>query len=132
MEVGGGLDRLRVLWVDGLVHRGLGRTGVAEAALRRAMAGFIEAEIGYNAALVALDLAGLYLETGRAAEARDLAVEMVPIFAVRDVHREALAALAIAQKAMDQGAATLAMIQEVASFLRRARHNPALRFDRAS
>jgi hypothetical protein len=96
------------------------------------MAGFIEAEIGYNAALVALDLAGLYLETGRAAEARDLAVEMVPIFAVRDVHREALAALAIAQKAMDQGAATLAMIQEVASFLRRARHNPALRFDRAS
>lgn len=132
MEVGGGLDRLRVLWIDGLVNWKLGRTGLAEAALRRSMAGFTEAAIGYDAALVALDLASLYLERGRVSEARDLAVEMVPLFAARDVHREAVAALAVAQRALDQGTASLAVLQKVASFLRRARHNPALRFDLSS
>lgn len=132
VEVGGGLDRLRLLWVEGLVSRDLDQTGLAEAALRRAMAGFVEAGIGYDAALVALDLAGLHLELGRTSEARDLAAEMVPIFAARDIHREAVAALAIAQQAMDRGIADLAVIQEVAAFLRRARHNPALRFERSS
>jgi len=132
MEVGGGLDRLRILWVEGLVSRRLGRPGLAEAALRRAMTGFIETEIGYDAALVALDLASLYLETGRISQARDLAMEMVPLFASRDVHREAVAALAVAQRAMDQGVAKLAVIQDVASFLRRARRNPVLRFDHTS
>lgn len=129
IEVGGGLDRLRVLWIEGLVNRGLGQTGLAEAALRRAMGGFAEAEVGYDGTLVALDLAALYLETGRVAEAKELAAEMVPIFATRDVHREAVAALAIAHEAMQQGGATLSVVQEVASFLRRARHNPALRFE---
>jgi len=132
MEVGGGLDRLRLLWVEGLVSRHLGQTGLAEAALRRAMGGFSEVELGYDSALIALDLASLYLETGRISEARDLAAEMVPIFAAKDVHREAVAALAIVQRAMDQGIATLAVVQEVAAFLRRARHNPALRFERFS
>jgi tetratricopeptide (TPR) repeat protein len=132
VDVGGGLDRLKVLWVEGLVNRQLGQVGLAEAALRRSLAGFTEAEIGYDAALVALDLAGLYLETGRISEARNLAGEMVPIFAAGDLHREAVAALAIAQQALEQGAATLSVMKEVASFLRRARHNPGLRFERAS
>jgi len=129
VEVGGGLDRLRVLWLDGLVSRELGQAGLAEAALRRALAGFTESEIGYDAALVGLDLASLYLETGRTSEARELAVEIVPLFAARDVHREAVAALAVAQRAMERGAATLTVIQDVAAFLRRARHNPSLRFE---
>ena len=132
VEVGGGLDRLRLLWVEGLVNRELGRLGLAEAALRRAMSGFIDSEIGYDAALVALDLASLYLEAGRISEARDLAVEIVPIFAARDVHREAVAALAVAQKALDQGVANLTIIEEVSTFLRSARRNPAFRFDRST
>lgn len=132
VEVGGSLDRLRILWIEGLVNRQLGQTELAEAALRRTMAGFAEAEIGYDAALAALDLAGLYLESERHSDAQELATEMAPIFASRDVHREAVAALAMAQEAMEKQKATVALIQEVASFLRRARRNPALRFERSS
>lgn len=132
LEVGGGLDRLRILWIEGLVNRQLGQTGLAEAALRRTMAGFAEAEIGYDAALAALDLAGLYLESERHSDAQELATEMAPIFDSRDVHREAVAALAMAQEAMEKQKATVALIQEVASFLRRARRNPALRFECSS
>ncbi|HSL83859.1 MAG TPA: hypothetical protein VLF66_13880, partial [Thermoanaerobaculia bacterium] len=129
MEVGGGLDRLRVLWIEGTVHRKLGQAGLAEAALRRSMTGFTEAGIGFDAALAALELAVLYLETGRRSDARNLAVEMIPIFAANDVHREALAALVVVQKAMEQDAVNLGLVQEAASFLRRARRNPALRFE---
>ncbi len=132
VEVGGGLDRLRILWIEGLVNRQLGQTGLAEAALRRTMVGFAEAEIGYDAALAALDLAGLYLESERHSDAQELATEMAPIFDSRDVHREAVAALAMAQEAMEKQKATVALIQEVASFLRRARRNPAFRFERSS
>jgi tetratricopeptide (TPR) repeat protein len=129
LRAGGGLDRLRVLWIEGLVNRDLGQTGLAEAALRRAMAGFTEADIGYDAALVALDLADLYVQNGRVSESRELAAEMLPIFAARDVHREAVAALILAQKALEQEKATSALLGQVASFLRLARRNPALRFE---
>jgi tetratricopeptide (TPR) repeat protein len=132
LESGGLLDRLRVLWTEGLVNQKLGQAGLAEAALRRAFSGFTEAEIGYDAALVALDLAGLFLETGRNADARRLAGEMVPLFAARDVHREAVAALVVVKNAMEQDAATLPLVQEVASFLRRARRNRALRFEHSA
>lgn len=132
IEVGGGLDRLRILAIEGMINRELGQLGLAEAALRRAMAGFLEARIGYDAALIALELAALYLEADRHSEARELAVEMVPIFATRDFHREAVAALAVVQKAMEGEAATLGLVHEVASFLRRARRNPALRFEPSS
>jgi hypothetical protein len=93
------------------------------------MAGFTEADIGYDAALVALDLADLYVQNGRVSESRELAAEMLPIFAARDVHREAVAALILAQKALEQEKATSALLGQVASFLRRARRNPALRFE---
>jgi tetratricopeptide (TPR) repeat protein len=132
LEAGGALDRLKILWVEGLVNRGLGQGGLAEAALRRAMNGFVNAGIGYDAALVALDLAALLLEAGRTGEARELAGEMACLFAARDVHREAVAALIIAQRSLEQEVATLPLVREIASFLDRARRNPALRFEPSS
>jgi|CXWL01.1.fsa_nt_gi tetratricopeptide (TPR) repeat protein len=129
-RVGTRLQRLRFLWVEGLVCSRLGQHGLAEAVLRQARDGFIEAGIGYDAALVSLDLAQVLLETGRSDEAKDLARQMVPIFTSRDVHREALAALAVFQRAIDDETATLALAREVADYLQRARHNPSLRYQR--
>lgn len=129
LEVGGGLDRIRVLWIEGLLSFNTGGSTAGEASLRRAMEGFTEHDIGCDAALVALDLAAYYLEAGRTHEARELALEMIPIFTTRDLHREALAALSIVQRAMEEGVATVAMVREAAQYLRRARRNPALRFE---
>lgn len=129
VEVGGGLDRIRVLWIEGLLLFNTGQLTAGEASLRQAMEGFTDHDIGCDAALVALDLAAHHLASGRTGEARELALEMIPIFTTRDLHREALAALSIVQRAMEEGVATLALVREAAQYLRRARRNPALRFE---
>lgn len=129
IQSGTPFDRLRLLWTEGLISRRLGQDSMAEAALQRTMDGFVEAGMGYDAALAALDLAELYLAGERFGEARELAARMLRVFAYRDVHREALAALAILHQAIERDAATVALVREVARHLQLARRNPALRFE---
>ncbi len=115
---GNRLDRLRLLWTEGLICRKLGQTELAEEALRQVREGFIAAEIGNDVALVSLDLATLYLETGRTAEVKQLAAEMLPIFASRQIHREAIMAWTVFRQAVEQEAATVRVIEEVAARIR--------------
>jgi hypothetical protein len=101
----------------------------AEEAFQEVRHALIEQGIGYDAALVSLELAALYARQGRTAEMKELAGEMLPIFQAADVHREALAALAVFQQAaVREETATLELVEEVAAFLDRARHDPGLRF----
>jgi hypothetical protein len=51
--------------------------------------------------------------------APDLAAEMVPVFASRNVHPEALAALALFQKAAEDEQVDLGLLEGIASSLRR-------------
>ena len=73
---------------------------------------------------VSLDLASLYAEQGRTAELKRLGEEMVPIFSSRQIHREALAALAFWKQAVEAERAGAELVTGVASFLKRARHDP--------
>jgi len=114
-RAGNRLDRLRVLWLEGQIQRSLGHFELAEEALKQVRSGFVEAEIGYEVALASLDLAALYLETGRTAEVKELAAEMLPQFAARQIHREALAAIALFEQAARKERATLALVQEISS-----------------
>jgi hypothetical protein len=52
---------------------------------------------------------------------RRLAEEMLPIFKSRDIHREALAALLVFQKAAEMERVTLGLIREVSSYLKETR-----------
>ena len=126
------LDPLVVDWLEGTLAAELGRHAEAEAKLRAARDAFVDEGIGYNAALISLDLAALYLQTGRSDEVRRLAAEMLPIFESRDVHREAVAALVLFQKAAAAEGATTAMVRDLAAYLRKARENPKLRYERPS
>ena len=74
------------------------------------------------------ELAVLYAEQGRMADLKRLAAEMVPIFSSLHIHREALAALAYFRQAVETERASLALVNGVAAYLRRAEHNPSLRF----
>jgi tetratricopeptide (TPR) repeat protein len=127
-EVGAKTDLLRLRWLEGQVATGLGRLAEAEAALVEVRAAFLADENAYDVALASLDLAAVYARQGRAAETRGLAAEMLPIFRSREIHREALAALACFQRAAEMEQVTLSMIDEVSSYLERARANPGLRF----
>jgi hypothetical protein len=53
---------------------------------------------------------------------------MVPIFASRQIHREALAALAFLQQAVEAERAGVEVVERVADYLRRARYAPDLVF----
>ena len=123
-------DHLNVRWAEAQLKMGLGQLEEAETKLRGVCDEFIAQEIGYDAALVLLDLAKIYLRQGRTAETRTLVAEMHPIFATLDIHREALVALAFFQKAVEQEHATVQLVEEITSYLRRSRGNPGLRFER--
>ena len=115
-------------WVKGKISRGLGQLDPAESLFLAAREGFIGEGIPYDTALVSLELAILYAEQGRTADLKRLAEEMVPIFSSLHIHREALAALTYLKQAAEAERATVDLVSGVAAYLRRAQHDPALRF----
>jgi tetratricopeptide (TPR) repeat protein len=129
-EVGTRTDRTRVYWHEARLDAEFGRPADAEAKLRRVREEFIAEGAAYSAALSSLDLAKIFLEQGRTGEARQLAFEMHRIFASKDIQRETLVALAFFQKAAEQENATVRLVEEVTGYLRRARGNPDMYFEK--
>jgi tetratricopeptide (TPR) repeat protein len=121
--------QLRRRWLAGNVAAALGEEGGAEAAFREARAGFLAHGVGYDVALVSLDLAALFLRQGRTAEVKALAEEMVPLFEAQGIHREAGMALALFAEAARAERLTLAWLAQLGRYLEAARRNPALAFD---
>lgn len=121
--------QLRLVWLRGDLAAGQQDLAAAERAYRQTRDGFISLGIGYDAAIVSLDLAALCLRQGRTADVRQIAEEMLPIFQAQDVHREALAALALFQEAARKDQLTVERTLEVAAYLREARSEPSLRFE---
>jgi tetratricopeptide (TPR) repeat protein len=115
------LDRVRLVWAEGSIALGRGRTGDAEALFRQVQTAFLERGMGYDAALVSLDLAILYAQEGRTAEIQQLAVEIMPAFESREVQREAMAALLMFQQACEEERMTVQLARQIAAFLKRER-----------
>lgn len=113
------LDLLRLEWIEGKIAFGTERTVEAESIFRKVQREFLDKRMGYDAALVSLDLAILYAQEQRTGELKRLAVEIMPLFEARDVHREAMATLVIFQKACEQERLTVQLATQLAAALRR-------------
>lgn len=122
------LNLLRLRWVEGKIHAGLGRLKPAERIFASVRGEFRRLGRHYDAALLGLDLAALWLRQGRASEVQALAEEMVATFERLDVHREAQHALDFVREACRRQRATEPMIQRVRSFLEQLTWNRELRF----
>jgi hypothetical protein len=122
--------QLRRLWLEAHLTKAEGDFEAAESQYRAAQEGFLRQGIGYDAALVALDLAMLYAEQRRTGELKRLAEEIVPVFEAQDVHREAAAALLLFQDAVRTEQVTLRYLIELSRYLERARLDPTLPFRR--
>jgi tetratricopeptide (TPR) repeat protein len=123
------MDRLKLRWLEGRIHGGLGRTDHGIAALTAVRAEFSRLEIRYNEALVGLELAGLYLEQGRTAAVKTLARQVERIFHDQGVHEEARKALELFLRAVELETLTLALVRSLVAFLYRAQYDPELRFE---
>jgi tetratricopeptide (TPR) repeat protein len=119
----------RQRWVQGKIACGLGLAADAEVHLLAARDGFLAEGVPYDTALVSLELACLYAEQGRVAELKRLAGQMLPVFSSRQIHREALAALSFLRQAVEAEQASAELVRRVASYLKRAERDPALRFE---
>jgi tetratricopeptide (TPR) repeat protein len=129
-ELGNPLDLIRLRWAEGKIAAGLGRTEEAMQILSELRQDFLDRDMAYDSALVTLELTELYARSGRAAEVKELSLQMAGIFQSQDVPREALAALLFFQKAAQRERVTAELAREIATFLQQLRANPVLRFER--
>jgi tetratricopeptide (TPR) repeat protein len=128
-SLGNPLDLLRLQWSEARIIAGLGRTDDAIQLLQVVRQEFAERGMGYDTALVSLELTALHAQEGRTGEVKRLSVEMARIFRAQNVPREALAALLFFQKAAERERASARLAREIAAFLEKQRTDPELRFD---
>ena len=129
VQLGNGLDLLRCRWLRGRLAAGQGQLEKAVAELEGVAGELVVLAIAFDAGRACLDLAELYLRQGRTAEVKRLSGQMVSVFRAQQVHREALAAVILFQEAAEQERATVELARRLAAYLRRAQHDPALRFE---
>jgi len=128
-QLGNAIDMLRLKWLEGKLNAGLGLHSRAERDFRNVHDAFVEKNIPYDAALVSLDLAVLFLDQGRTAEIKQLAAEMLPVFQTLDIHREALAALALFHQAAQMETVSVGLVRQLVRYLETAEGRPGVEFD---
>jgi hypothetical protein len=116
--------RLRLRWAEGLIARGFHRLDEAEETLLSVRHDFVCRQMGYDAALVSIDLGLLHLETGALKPLRRLAAELLPVFAAQDLSKEAFACLLLYQDACQSAKLTERLARELSRFMREDRRRP--------
>ncbi|HXO19760.1 MAG TPA: helix-turn-helix domain-containing protein [Thermoanaerobaculia bacterium] len=123
------LGAVRLRWLEGRIAAGLGRVQEAIQAFLQVRGEFASHRMAYDAALVSLELAEVYAAEHRTGDVKTLARQMAPIFQAQDVHREALAAIALFRRAAEEERVTVELARRLFDYLRRARHDAELRFE---
>ena len=127
-DLGDEVFLIRVIWLEGRIAAGSGWSEKGRELLEQARREFAIRKMGYDVALASLEEAVLLLENGRMAEVKDLARGLAVVFESNGVHREALAALRLFQKAAERHEATADFARRILIYLFRARYDQGLRF----
>ena len=120
---GNRLEQLRVRGVEGKLRAGLGEKLEAMAIFVEVQRELTRLRLPYDAALVSLELAVFWLEVGRTAEVREIALEMAWIFKAKKIAREALAALRLFCDAAKRETATLELTRRVMADVEKVRRS---------
>jgi tetratricopeptide (TPR) repeat protein len=121
------LIRLRAAWQEGQLLRDMGHLRAAESVLLQARQGFVERNLLYEAALISLDLAAVYVRLQAEQELQQTVSETVRIFRGLGVDREALASLLQLQQLSHQSRQALELIRLLNSRIEQLSPRQALR-----
>ena len=116
------LDRLRLRWLEAQILAALDRLIEAQEMLIEVQAGFVAADLPYDAALAGLELATIYARRGLAGNARRVAERTLPIFRSLDTGPAFVAAVIVFEGAIEQDRLSLAALREISAVLERSRH----------
>jgi tetratricopeptide (TPR) repeat protein/transcriptional regulator with XRE-family HTH domain len=116
-ELGAGLRLVRVLWLEGRIAAGLGEREMAVRVLEQVRQALGARQIAYDAALVTLELAVLYLEEGRTAEVQRVARELAWVFARQGIEQETKNAAWLFCQAVKHERATVELVRGLAKTL---------------
>jgi len=123
------IDLIRLIWLEGRVAAGQGRSAEARRLLAQARQEFAARGMAYDVALALLEETVPLLEEDRTAEVKALAEELAEVFKDKGVHREALVAMRLFYNAAEREEATTELARRVLRFLFRARYDQDLHFE---
>lgn len=122
------LNLLKLRGVEGKVLAGLGKLPRAERIFEEVHEGFLERGRGYDAALVGLELAAVWLRQGRMANVREIVEETLETLQELGVQTEAVKAVVFLRVACRRQEASAGLVYRVRDFLARLQWQPQLRF----
>ncbi len=112
---------LRHRWHLAVLNREMGQGDQAIRQLSGVRNAFVDLGHAYDAALVGLDLALVYLKQGNLKALRQLTDELVPVFLQNNLDREAVGALLLFRQAVEEEKLTASMVSELIETLRAAK-----------
>lgn len=121
-DFGTGLDSLRLRWTEARITKGLGDTEAAIASFKEIHDELARQGLPFDASFLALELALVFKETGRPAEAMEWVKGTLPILSSLSVEREALAAVALLATAVAEERITAELVSQALDVFRRAKH----------
>ena len=113
------MTELKLRWLEGQINAELGELKRAEQALLAVRRGFEEAELGYKAALVGLELGAVMLRLGNTDAAIREVLQAADVFLAIKVKREAAASVLLLRRSFEQQKADAALLNHVIGLLRR-------------
>lgn len=117
--LGNDLDLVRLRWIEGSIAAGLGDTTLAATLLLDTRAEFEARKMRYDTALVALELAVIYVREERRSEVMTIAEELFVMFRELGINREAFAAVALFHEAALGSRLTVELAEQVLDRVRR-------------
>jgi tetratricopeptide (TPR) repeat protein len=126
---GGRVNQIKIRWIEAQIDAGLERFERAEKTFLEARDEMAALGRGYDAALISLNLASVLMAQRRVQSAAEVVAKAYEVFVALRIDREALASLVILKTAFEIGAATRAMVDEVAAYLLKVDTDAEVKFE---
>jgi len=105
------IDAIKCVWLEGRIAAALGEEERAERRFRDALASYEEVKLPGYVAMVSIDLAILWLRSGRRAEIAPLIEETIAAFRAFGIHREVIGTLLVVHEAIKKSQVTEAFLR---------------------